>query len=120
MIRAGAGTAHLRREAEDRFTLTGEITFATVPQLSEYGSELLQGSGERHLNLAGVERTDSAGLALLVDWLARAREAGISLHYQSMPKKLRSLAQISEVDELLECGANPAACAEADPEPTSS
>lgn len=102
-----AASAHLRKEAEDRFSLTGEITFATVPRLSQFGSELLQGSGDRYLSLAGVERTDSAGLALLVDWIARARAAGISLHYEAMPAKLRSLAEISEVGELLECGANP-------------
>jgi phospholipid transport system transporter-binding protein len=110
-------SAHLRKESEDRFTLAGEITFATVPRLSEFGSELLQGSGERYLSLAGVERTDSAGLALLVDWIARARAEGVSLHYLAMPAKLRSLAEISDVGELLECGANPdQGCAEVAPD----
>lgn len=102
------GSAHLQRISGDRFALTGEITFATVPELAQFGHELLQGSGERRLDLAGVERTDSAGLALLVHWLAAAREGGVVLHYTSMPQKLRSLAQISEVDTLLECGATPA------------
>jgi phospholipid transport system transporter-binding protein len=100
----GKGSAHLRRESEDRFTLAGEITFATVPRLSKFGGELLQGTGDRYLDLGAVQRTDSAGLALLVDWLARARAGGLTLHYQSMPEKLRGLAEISEVDALLECG----------------
>jgi phospholipid transport system transporter-binding protein len=109
----GKGSAHLRRETEERFSLAGEITFATVPRLSRLVDEVLSGSGERYLSLAAVERTDSAGLALLVDWLARARAAGISLHYEAMPAKLRGLAGISEVDALLECGANPdTPCAE--------
>jgi phospholipid transport system transporter-binding protein len=101
----GRGSAHLRKESDERFTLSGEITFATVPRLSRFGIELLRGSGERFLSLAAVERTDSAGLALLVDWLARARARGIALHYEAMPDKLRGLAAISEVDALLECGA---------------
>jgi phospholipid transport system transporter-binding protein len=105
MSAPGSGSAHLRRESEERFTLAGEITFATVPRLSKFGLELLRGSGERYLSLAAVERTDSAGLALLVDWLASARAQGISLHYEAMPDKLRGLAAISEVDALLECGA---------------
>jgi phospholipid transport system transporter-binding protein len=113
----GSGSAHLRRESEDRFTLAGEITFATVPRLSKFGAELLRGGGERYLSLAAVERTDSAGLALLVDWLARARAQGIALHYEAMPDKLRGLAAISEVDALLECGAT--AVVEALPEPAS-
>jgi phospholipid transport system transporter-binding protein len=48
-----------------------------------------------------VTEADSAGLAMLVDWLAWARGAGRSLELVGTPQRLRALAAISEVDDLL-------------------
>jgi phospholipid transport system transporter-binding protein len=47
---------------------------------------------------------DSAGLAVLLDWLSAAKRAGRSLRYAHLPEDLVALARISEVDELLARG----------------
>jgi phospholipid transport system transporter-binding protein len=51
-----------------------------------------------------VGLADSAGLAVLLDWLSAAKSAGRSLRYAHLPQELVALARISEVDELLARG----------------
>ena len=56
---------------------------------------------QAELDLAGVARVDSAGLALLLEWSLAARAAGSSLRYRNLPPAIASLAGISDVAELL-------------------
>lgn len=86
-----------------RFELGGELTLAWVGPLRDAGRSALAASAgaDLHVDLKGVTRADSAGLALLVDWLAWARAAGRQLHYANLPKDLLALARLSELDSLL-------------------
>jgi len=47
---------------------------------------------------------DSAGLAVLLDWLGAAKRRGRTLRYTHLPADLTALARISEVEDLLERG----------------
>jgi len=53
------------------------------------------------IDLAGVTASDSAGLALLIDWLSVAKNAGRTLRFENVPSQLQQLARLSEVEELL-------------------
>jgi len=48
-----------------------------------------------------VPAVDSAGLALLIDWLAIARARSCQLHYEKPGATLLALARLSEVEPLL-------------------
>jgi phospholipid transport system transporter-binding protein len=91
----------------DRVTLAGALTFATAPALATQGNHLLAaraagGAGEPFLmDLQGVTGADSAGLALLIGWIAEARRLGVTLRYHAVPERLLAIARISEVDGLL-------------------
>lgn len=84
------------------FELAGELSFATVPRIYQQGDTLL-GSQEMTLvlDLSRVERTDSAGLALLVEWLRRARRQNKELRFRSIPAQLLAIAKASGVDAVL-------------------
>lgn len=56
---------------------------------------------------AGVTHADSAGLVVLLDWLAAAKRAGRSITYRYLPNTLRSLAAISDLEKLLTQGFPP-------------
>jgi phospholipid transport system transporter-binding protein len=56
------------------------------------------------IDLAGVTASDSAGLALLIEWLSVAKSAGRSLRFENIPSQLQQLARLSEVEELLVSG----------------
>lgn len=86
-----------------RVVVKGELTFATARDARQLGLLVLQGSSAERIvvDCGGVTRGDSAGLAVLLDWLAwgRRRSRAVSLH--NLPPSLLAIARISEVDELL-------------------
>jgi phospholipid transport system transporter-binding protein len=88
-----------------RFGLAGVLTLQTVAALRIAGrSAFAAQSTDLTVNLHGVTRAESAGLALLVDWLAWAATNGRALRYEALPEALLSLARLSGVDELLTTG----------------
>ncbi|MFM8333463.1 MAG: lipid asymmetry maintenance protein MlaB, partial [Candidatus Methylumidiphilus sp.] len=52
-------------------------------------------------DLAGVAKADSAGLALLLEWLGQAADADVELHYANLPRQLLAMAHVAGVDEIL-------------------
>ena len=89
-----------------RFTARGLLTFATARQAREQGLQSLASAAGRELEVdcAGITASDSAGLAVLLDWLGAMKRAGRAPHYTQLPGGLLALARISEVEELLERG----------------
>jgi phospholipid transport system transporter-binding protein len=84
----------------------GSLTFATARSACEQGVALLaQAQAERlEIDCRGITSSDSAGLAVLLEWLGVAKRSGRSLRYRQLPPGLAALARISEVEELLERG----------------
>lgn len=85
----------------DGFRVRGELGFETVVDLLERGEPLLRRGGRVEVDLSQVSATDSAGLALLIDWMRIAQEAGTELRYHGVPEQLMALASISDLDDIL-------------------
>ncbi len=96
-------TAAARFEAASDGTarLDGEITFRTVGPLLPLGSDAIAAGRADAIDLAGVTGADSAGLALLIEWLSLARRAGRHLTYRNVPAQLMQLARLSDVEDLV-------------------
>jgi phospholipid transport system transporter-binding protein len=91
--------------APGRIDVSGELTFATARRARELGLRLFAGSGgDFEVNCAGVGSADSAGLAVLLDWLANARRSGWGVRYTGLPAEVRAVARITEVEALLDQG----------------
>lgn len=85
-----------------RLHLAGMLDHASVPTLREQGRALIgQGSGPLVLDCAGVEHSNSAGLALLLAWLRDAQAAGRPLSIAHLPSELRQIAEVSDALALL-------------------
>lgn len=98
---AGARQARLEALGEGRFRLAGVLDATTVARLLDQGNEQFAGLPGAQIDLSGVTSTDSAGLALLIEWLRGARERGQVMRFGQLPEQLQALARISEVDSLL-------------------
>lgn len=98
--------ARLERAGANRYTLSGPLTFDTVPGLyRDAGTDFLADADRSRpveLSLDSVGRCDSAGLALLLEWLHVARERGVGLRFEGLPEQLVSLVRVSDLDEVLE------------------
>jgi phospholipid transport system transporter-binding protein len=86
---------------EGRFELSGEVGFDDAARLLAEGDAGFGNLQEAEVDLAGISRADSAGLALLLEWSVSAAAAGRSLRYRNVPPAIASLAAISDVAELL-------------------
>ena len=82
-------------------TVTGALTFETVPGLYRNSASWFAGTGELILDLAQVERADSAGLALLIEWLRRARVANRTLRFANIPAPVQTLIRINGLQDAL-------------------
>ena len=81
--------------------IIGSLHFSTVSALLSAGVEAIKGGRTDVIDLAGVTASDSAGLALLIEWLSVAKAASRSLRFENIPSQLQQLARLSEVEELL-------------------
>lgn len=87
-------------KAPDYWLLSGELTFATVAAIARQGLGLPRGARVT-LDLRGISRADSAGLALLVDWMRQARHSEAQVHYANIPAQMLAVARVSGLDKIL-------------------
>jgi phospholipid transport system transporter-binding protein len=87
-----------------RVVVTGELTFASARDARQLGVLVLESSRAQSLviDCSGVTRADSAGLAVLLDWMAWGRRKSRPVALEHLPVSLIAIARISEVDELLQ------------------
>jgi phospholipid transport system transporter-binding protein len=96
--------ARLTPCGEGRFCLEGVLDFGTVTRLAASGRACLKGDANVDIDLAGVQAANSAGLALLLEWLDIARERGVKLTYRNLPDSLVRIAAVSNLESLLPVG----------------
>ena len=86
-----------------RITVHGELSFGTAREARQIGLLVLESSPADRIviDCAGVTRADSAGLAVLLDWLAWGRRHARAVSLTNLPPTLIAIARISEVDKLL-------------------
>jgi len=85
----------------DQYELEGELSFASVPDICDRIVEVIKGRSELIVNLAKVSRSDSAGVAMLLDWVHIAREQDVDIHFLNMPEQMMAIARVSGLDEIL-------------------
>jgi len=85
----------------DRARVIGSLHFTTVSALLTAGVAAINAGRAAVIDLADVTASDSAGLALLIEWLSVAKGAGRALRFENIPSQLQQLARLSEVEELL-------------------
>lgn len=83
------------------FRISGVLDFDSVPVIFSESLACFGTSGDIVLDLSGVTRANSAGLALLLEWQRLARRGGRVFRLHNLPPSLRNIAAMSELQELL-------------------
>jgi phospholipid transport system transporter-binding protein len=86
---------------DGRLAASGPLDFATAAAALRAGLGLMTGDRIWSIDLSGVTAGDSAGLAVLVEWISAARERGTSVRYESVPAQILAIARISDLEDLL-------------------
>ena len=84
--------------------LQGELDFESVPAVLQHAGARMLGNGRLEVDLRDVTRADSAGLALLVEWLRESESAGNEIVFVNVPDQLLSIARVCGLEEILSFG----------------
>lgn len=93
--------ASLEPAGEGRFLVRGPVVFATAGELLAASERLFNGSGPLVIDLGAVSDADSAGLALLIEWLRKGQRDARQVTFAGIPGKLEAIARLSGVAEML-------------------
>lgn len=81
----------------DGFSLSGQLDFHSVASLLSSNGWL---QGEHiQIDMGKVQQSNSAGLALLLEWMKIAQQKGLQIKYHNVPEQLLVIARAYGVDQ---------------------
>lgn len=87
--------ARLEEQGEGAFALRGALDFASVAALWKQVQERFPERLPARIDLAGVARSDSSGVALLLAWQRLARQRRQRLHFVNMPPQMQAIVRVA-------------------------
>ena len=87
----------LDRVDEGHFKIRGVLNFQTVPSVWQKSQQLFRGCDSLAIDFAEVTHSNSAGLALLTEWLRLARTNNQTIVFHHIPTQMQEIAQVCGV-----------------------
>jgi len=94
----------LQDKGEGRFALSGEMTFDTAERILKKSEAPFEEHTQLEVDLSGVTDSDSAGLALLLEWVTWANHTVREVRFTGLPERVMAIAKTTEVAGLLTRG----------------
>jgi len=88
-------------QGEGQFALSGDMSFQTADRILKASASAFDQYTTLRVDMSGVAKADSAGLALLLEWKAQAARRDAEIFYDAVPDSLAAIAITSEVSDLL-------------------
>ena len=88
-------------ESESLVRVGGELTFSTVKEILAQAQMMFETMTMLNIDFTDVTRSDSAGLALLIDWMRTAGKESKTITFYNIPQQILAIANASGLDELL-------------------
>jgi len=107
-MKADLTQAKITQQSDGVFIIEGELNMQTVPAVSkQLQSVLPKTNGATYtLDLASVTRSDSAGVALLVEVMQIAKTAKQTLLFSNLPGQMKDIAGVSGLLDILPISKN--------------
>ena len=89
--------------------ISGVLDYSNGAALREQGQTLIRNSAAKtiQLNCAGVEKSSSVGLALLLAFMRDSEGAGKTVELAQLPEDMRKIAQVSGLTEIFGIESSP-------------
>lgn len=94
-------SASIASSEKGRLSVNGELGFVSVPVLYKKSLEFFQDTPKLDIDLAGVTHTDSAGVALLIEWLRQSKRQNCTIQFHNIPSQLMAIARVCGVAKIL-------------------
>ena len=89
---------------DGRFAVSGSLALDTAADAYAESMVKFTPFSELEIDLSGVVRADSAGLALMLEWGYWARSTAREIQFKNIPDQILGIARISEVEGILSAG----------------
>ena len=95
--------AQLEKISSGHYILKGQLDFKSVPELWKENkiSLFTDETDILNIDLSQLERSDSSGLALLVEWYREAEQQSKTITFFNLPAQMYEIACISGLNEIL-------------------
>lgn len=94
----------LEDRGDGNFALSGDVTFKTAERILQASEGPFEDHTRIEIDLSGVTNSDSAGLALLLEWVTWANHTVREIRFSELPERIMAIAKTTEVDGLLTRG----------------
>lgn len=91
----------IRASDSGRLEASGGLSYDTAAEALRAGLALIPRGQACTVDLSRITEADSAGLAVLVEWLATARQRGTAIRYEGIPAQIIAVARLTDLESLL-------------------
>lgn len=97
-------SVNLQCTSASSWTLAGEVTTENAVALRQEGERALKDATDGlEVDLAGITRSTSAAISVLLCWMREANRLGKKIRFANMPDKMFDVARVSGLDSVLPC-----------------
>jgi phospholipid transport system transporter-binding protein len=86
-------------EGPGHYIVDGDLTFSAMDKKTVSSFAFLAATKQVTMDLGGVGNADSAGLALMIEWIKVTRSKRVQLRFRNIPEQLLNLAKLSGLDK---------------------
>lgn len=79
----------------------GELDADSVPARLRQSAGWFNRGRDTVIDLGGVTRADSAGVALLLEWIRKAEKSGATLRFTGAPSQMRAIINFCALDDVI-------------------
>ena len=94
-------TLEITRIAQGKISVKGDLTLASINKKTVQAIEFKNSRYSENtisIDLSAVNNSDSAGLALIIEWIKLSQLHYIKLNFEAIPEQLLTLAKLSGFD----------------------
>ena len=84
------------------YIIDGDLTFSSIDKKTAKSFSFPKTAKQLTIDLKRVKTTDSAGLALIIEWIKYAQKNKIQLLLENIPEQLLSIARLSGVEQMIQ------------------
>ena len=94
-------TLKIIEQSSQRFVVEGNLTFSSINKKTVESFRFTTNADNIEIDLKRVNIADSAGLALLIEWIRMAKRKNIRLQFENIPDQLMTLAKLTGLEHVV-------------------
>jgi phospholipid transport system transporter-binding protein len=93
----------LQQHDDGSLGLSGALSHQGVPELLKKSIKFFDNHDHNEIviDLKQVSRSDSSGVALLIEWMRQAKGRNKTIRFLNIPQQMLEIAKVSGVDKIL-------------------